>query len=61
MTSEASEIPGFTLPPAPTPAWEVMENLQQAQAVRYPRPPIRKDLLTSFPEPKQDTGWDNGR
>jgi hypothetical protein len=43
MTSEASETPGLTLPPAPTPAWEVMENLQQAQAVRYPRLPVRED------------------
>lgn len=61
MTSEATETPGLTLPPAPTPAWEVMENLQQAQAVRYPRPLVREDLLTSSPEPKRDTGRDNGR
>ncbi|KAI6758635.1 hypothetical protein HG530_010875 [Fusarium avenaceum] len=32
MTSQVSETPGLTLPPPPTPAWEVMESLQQAQA-----------------------------
>ncbi|KAF4998602.1 hypothetical protein FGRMN_2928 [Fusarium graminum] len=31
MTSEPTEIPGLTLPPAPTPAWEVMDSLEQAQ------------------------------
>ncbi|KAF5984163.1 methyltransferase [Fusarium bulbicola] len=29
MTSEPTETPGLTLPPAPTPAWEVLQNLQQ--------------------------------
>ncbi|KAM0193772.1 hypothetical protein ACHAPI_007423 [Fusarium lateritium] len=32
MTSESTAPPGLTLPPAPRPAWEVMESLQQAQA-----------------------------
>ncbi|KAF5639467.1 methyltransferase [Fusarium tjaetaba] len=31
MTSEPTETPGLTLPPAPTPAWEVLQNLQQDQ------------------------------
>ncbi|KAF5667179.1 methyltransferase [Fusarium heterosporum] len=31
MTSEPAETPGLTLPVAPPPAWEVIDNLQQAQ------------------------------
>ncbi|KAF5023095.1 hypothetical protein F66182_4852 [Fusarium sp. NRRL 66182] len=32
MTSEpTSQTPALALPPAPTPAWEVLQNLQQAQ------------------------------
>lgn len=61
MTSQVPEAPGLTLPPAPTPAWEVMESLQQAQAVRYPHPEACEDLLTSFPGPKRDAGWANRR
>ncbi|KAF9773113.1 hypothetical protein IL306_009156 [Fusarium sp. DS 682] len=31
MASGPPETPGLTLPPAPTPAWEVLENLQHGQ------------------------------
>ncbi|KAF4965511.1 hypothetical protein FSARC_6691 [Fusarium sarcochroum] len=31
MASEPLNTPAFTLPPAPTPAWEVLQNLEQAQ------------------------------
>ncbi|KAH7194503.1 S-adenosyl-L-methionine-dependent methyltransferase [Fusarium oxysporum] len=36
MASEPTETPGLTLPPAPTPAWEVLQNLQQGQENQDP-------------------------
>ncbi|KAF5654848.1 methyltransferase [Fusarium sp. NRRL 25303] len=36
MASEPTETPGLTLPPAPTPAWEVLQNLQQGQENQNP-------------------------
>lgn len=34
MADEPVGTPASTLQPAPTPAWEVLQNLQQAQEVR---------------------------
>ncbi|KAG5656845.1 hypothetical protein KAF25_010398 [Fusarium avenaceum] len=50
MTSQVSETPGLTLPPAPTPAWEVMESLQQAQANQNETQDGQTDDDTDDPE-----------
>ncbi|CEI63179.1 unnamed protein product [Fusarium venenatum] len=59
MESEPRAPPALALPPAPMPAWEVLQNLQQLRQVRCPRVQLNQDEGQESDHDMTDEGFDD--